>query len=73
MSRYASIVRLVVRFLPHEHDGGDISGEIVASVLKVVQLLGGTITGEEIIIAGGVDGILRSDNFVAGSVAHGGN
>ena len=51
----------------HEHDGSDISGEIVASVIKVIQLLGGTITGEEIIIAGGVNGIIRSDNFVAGS------
>ena len=57
----------------HDHDGSDISGEIVASVIKAEQFLGGTITGEEIIIAGGVDGILRSDNFVAGSVAHGGN
>jgi len=51
----------------HEHDGGDISGEIVASVIKVELLLGGTVTGEEIIIAGGVDGIVRSDNFVLGS------
>ncbi len=50
----------------HEHDGAEISGELVASVIKVIQLLGGTITGKEIIIAGGVDGILRSDNFVAG-------
>jgi len=51
----------------HDHDGSDISGEIVASVIKVEHLLGGTITGEEFIIAGGVDGIIRSDNFVAGS------
>ena len=51
----------------HVHDGADISGELVASVIKVLQLLGGTITGKEIIIAGGVDGILRSDNFVAGA------
>ncbi len=51
----------------HSHDGADISGEIVASTIRVLRLLGGTITAEESIIAGGVLGILRSDNFVAGS------
>ena len=51
----------------HTHDGADISGEIVASTMKAERFLGGVITGKEIIIAGGVDGIIRSDNFVAGS------
>ena len=51
----------------HTHDGADISGEIVASTIKAERFLGGVITGEEFIIAGGVDGIIRSDNFVAGA------
>ncbi len=51
----------------HTHDGADISGEIVASTIKAERFLGGVITGKEIIIAGGVDGIIRSDNFVAGA------
>ena len=51
----------------HPHDGADISGEIVASTIRVIRLLGGIITAEESIIAGGILGILRSDNFVAGS------
>ncbi len=51
----------------HEHDGSDISGEIVASVIKAEQFLGGIMTGKEFIVAGGTDGIIRSDNFVSGS------
>ncbi len=51
----------------HQHDASDIEGEITASDMKAERFLGGVITGKEIIIAGGVDGIIRSDNFVAGS------
>lgn len=51
----------------HDHDASDISGDGVFLDLKVDRLVGGTITGEEFIIGGGVDGIIRSDNFVAGS------
>jgi hypothetical protein len=51
----------------HPHDASDISGDGTFLTLIVSRLIGGVITGEEIIIAGGVLGILRSDNFVAGS------
>lgn len=52
---------------PHPHDASEISGNGAFITLRVNKLLAGTITGKEIIIAGGADGILRSDNFVAGS------
>lgn len=51
----------------HPHDASEISGDAILLSLKVSNLYGGTIEGEEIIVAGGADGILRSDNFVSGS------
>lgn len=51
----------------HTHDGSEVSGEATFITLRVNRLLAGTIDGKEIIVSGGVDGILRSDNYVAGS------
>lgn len=51
----------------HPHDASEISGEASFITLRVNKLLAGTITGKEIIVAGGADGIIRSDGFVAGS------
>lgn len=50
----------------HEHDAADISGEGVFTDLTVDRLLSGTINSKTIIVAGGTDGLLRSDNFSTG-------
>lgn len=51
----------------HPHDASEISGEASFITLRVNKLLAGKITGKEIIVAGGAEGILRSDGFVSGS------
>lgn len=51
---------------PHTHDGSEIEGTADLIHLRVDQLLAGTITGKEVILAGGAAGVIRSDNFVSG-------
>lgn len=51
---------------PHTHDGSEIEGAADLIHLRVDQLLAGTITGKEVILAGGAAGVIRSDNFASG-------
>lgn len=51
----------------HTHDGAEVEGAADLLHLRVDNLLAGTITGKEVIIAGGADGILRSSGFSAGT------
>lgn len=53
--------------LPHTHDSSDIEGEIVFGTMTVDKLIAGTITAQEIVIGGGAAGIIRSENYVAGT------
>lgn len=48
----------------HDHDASEVSGEAVFLSLEVDNLISGTITGQQITIAGGTAGIIQSDNYV---------
>lgn len=68
MTFRGSILKTTADGVPvHDHDASEISGNAAFLSLKATRIRSGSITGQTITVAGGADGVIRSDNFAAGS------